>query len=87
MFLAPERLSDRHNLAWGHRLQSDKDGLYKWQQVFKESAKSRNKRYLIKRIAYRIQELADGGLYRGSQDALHERLQRLAAIAGELATR
>ena len=34
----------------------------KWQQVFKESAKSRNKRYLIKRIAYRIQELVDGGL-------------------------
>jgi hypothetical protein len=34
-FLAPERLSDRHNLAWGYRLQSVEDGLYKWQQVFK----------------------------------------------------
>jgi|GEM_PF-3344079 len=33
--IAPERLSDRHNLAWGHRLQSVKDSLYKWQQVFK----------------------------------------------------
>jgi len=29
-------------------------------------------------------ELADGELYRGSQDALHERLQRLAAITAEL---
>ena len=29
-------------------------------------------------------ELADGQLYRGSQDALHERLQRLAAISDEI---
>jgi ABC transport system ATP-binding/permease protein len=29
-------------------------------------------------------ELADASLYRGSQDALHERLQRLAAISAEL---
>src|ERR1035437_6633815 len=28
--IAPDRLSDRHNLTWGHRLQSVKDGLYKW---------------------------------------------------------
>ena len=33
--IAPERLSDRHNLAWGHRLQSVQDGIYEWQQVFK----------------------------------------------------
>jgi ATP-binding cassette subfamily F protein uup len=29
-------------------------------------------------------ELADAALYRGSQEALHERLQRLAAISDEL---
>ena len=34
----------------------------KWQQVFKEPSTSRNKQYLIKRIAYRLQEIAEGGL-------------------------
>jgi len=44
----------------------------KWQQVFKESAKSRNKRYLIKRIAYRIQELVDGGLSERAKRRIEE---------------
>ena len=33
-----------------------------WLEVFGEAARSRNKPYLIKRIAYRIQEIAEGGL-------------------------
>ena len=34
----------------------------KWLELFGEASRSRNKKYLIKRIAYRLQELAEGGL-------------------------
>jgi hypothetical protein len=44
----------------------------KWLQVFKERAKSRNKRYLIKRIAYRLQEIAEGGLSERAKKRLEE---------------
>ena len=39
-----------------------KDLRHRWQEVFGEPAKSNNKDYLRRRIAYRIQELAEGGL-------------------------
>ena len=41
---------------------SFKDLRHRWQEVFGEPAKSNNKDYLRRRIAYRIQELAEGGL-------------------------
>lgn len=34
----------------------------RWHEVFGEAARSRNKGYLHKRLAYRIQEIAEGGL-------------------------
>ena len=34
----------------------------KWFDVFGEASRSRNRRYLIKRLAYRLQEIAEGGL-------------------------
>ena len=34
----------------------------KYQEVYGKPTRSHNKRYLIKRIAWRIQELAEGGL-------------------------
>ena len=51
----------------------------KWQQVFKEKAKSRNKRYLIKRIAYRIQELAEGG----RSERAKKRIEELGVELGQ----
>jgi hypothetical protein len=49
----------------------------KYREVFGESTRKRNKQYLRKRIAWRIQELAEGGL---SQRAL-ERIEQLAPEA------
>ena len=39
-----------------------KELMAKYQEVFGEETRSRNKQYLIKKIAWRIQEIAEGGL-------------------------
>ena len=44
-----------------------------YQEYFKEPPISSNKTYLVKQLAYRIQELADGGM----SDALSKRLEAL----------
>ena len=49
----------------------------KWRELFESEPPRYNRRYLESRLAYRIQELAYGGL---SRDAL----ERLEAIADEL---
>ncbi len=49
----------------------------KYREIFGESTRTRNKQYLRKRIAWRIQERAEGGL---SPRAL-ERIEQLAPLA------
>ncbi|MCP4680066.1 MAG: DUF2924 domain-containing protein [Deltaproteobacteria bacterium] len=44
----------------------------KYFEVFGETTKSRNKPYLVKRIAYRIQEKAEGGLSRDAEKRIEE---------------
>src|SRR5258708_19246669 len=52
----------------------------KWRELFETEAPAYNRRFLESRLAYRIQELAYGGL---SPDTL----ERLRAIAKQYATR
>jgi hypothetical protein len=49
----------------------------KYREVFGQEARSRNKTYLAKRIAWRIQELAEGGL----SDRAKRRIEELAKDA------
>ena len=49
----------------------------KYYEVFREESRSRNKAYLRKKIAWRIQELAEGGL----SDRAKRRIEELAANA------
>lgn len=49
----------------------------KYREVFGEEARSRNKPYLAKKIAWRIQELAEGGL----SDRAKRRIEELAKDA------
>lgn len=49
----------------------------KWQEVYGQSTSAGNKAYLRKRIAWRIQELAEGGL----SDRAKARIQELVADA------
>jgi hypothetical protein len=44
----------------------------KWHKVFGEAARSRNKGYLHKRLAYRLQEIAEGGLSAKALDRIEE---------------
>jgi hypothetical protein len=44
----------------------------KYQEVFGEASESRNKKYLLKRIAYRIQEKKYGGLSQRARDRIAE---------------
>ncbi len=46
-----------------------------WKEYFEDAPASNNKSYLVKQLAYRIQELAEGGLS-------DETGQRLAQLAG-----
>ena len=50
-----------------------------YERVFEETTASRNKRYLVRRIAYRLQEQAYGGLSRLAQERIEE-LARNAPI-------
>ncbi len=49
----------------------------KWQELFGEPTRSRNKAHLRKRLAWRIQELAEGGL----SERARARIEELAADA------
>ncbi len=49
----------------------------KWAELFGQSTRSRNKAYLRKRLAWRIQELAEGGL----SERARSRIEELAADA------
>lgn len=44
----------------------------RWRQVFGEPARSRNKAYLIKRLAYRLQEKATHGLTERAKQRIEE---------------
>jgi len=46
----------------------------KWLELFGEPTASRNKAYLRKRLGYRVQELAEGGLSRRARDRIEELL-------------
>src|SRR4030081_1359223 len=52
----------------------------KWRELFETEPPAYNRRFLESRLAYRIQELAYGGLSR-------ETLERLRAMAKQYATR
>src|ERR1700738_1041737 len=52
----------------------------KWRELFETEPPAYNRRFLESRLAYRIQELAYGGLSR-------ETLERLRAVAKQYATR
>ncbi len=54
-----------------------------WEKVFEESTNSRNKRFLVKRIAYRIQEQVEGGLSELARSRILE-LARNAPIRRKL---
>ncbi len=49
----------------------------KWAELFSQPTRSRNKAYLRKRLAWRIQELAEGGL----SERARARIEELAADA------
>jgi hypothetical protein len=49
----------------------------RWREVFDEPCRSRNRQYLVKRLRYRIQEQAHGGL----SDAARQRILTLAATS------
>ena len=49
----------------------------KYQEVFGQACHSRNKDYLRKKVAFRIQELAEGGL----SDKAKAKIEELAAVA------
>ncbi len=52
----------------------------RYEQVFKEECRSRNKQYLIRRIAWRLQANDEGGLSRAA-------LKRAAELAEDAETR
>jgi len=52
----------------------------KWRELFETEPPAYNRRFLERRLAYRIQELAYGGLSR-------QTLERLQAMAKQYATR
>ncbi len=42
-----------------------------WEQLYGEPTRSRNRDYLWRRLAWRVQELAHGGLSEGARERLH----------------
>jgi hypothetical protein len=44
----------------------------KWRELYGEPTRTRNKDYLKKRLAWRIQELAEGGLSQGALARIHQ---------------
>ena len=44
----------------------------KWRKLYGEPTRTRNKDYLKKRLAWRIQELAEGGLSQGALARIHQ---------------
>ncbi|MFM8189851.1 MAG: DUF2924 domain-containing protein [Pirellula sp.] len=50
----------------------------RFESLFGEKCRSRNKRYLIRRIAWRLQANAEGDLSERAKPTIHERALRLA---------
>ncbi len=44
----------------------------RWQQLYGEPSRSRNRQFLLRRLSWRVQELAHGGLSNRAKARLHE---------------